>query len=96
MLISDRIKSITFIISDLVLLGFIYFVLDSFVPLWQLSSKTGTIVQALRISELFFIFAIPLGFALMTVRTLQMLYYDVESLINGKSPYEGTTIMGGD
>lgn len=92
--LSERSRGLLFILSDLALLVFIYFTLVGFQPVWNNAVEFGASVQSMRLSQLYFIAAIPIGFGLMTIRTVQMLTIDLHSVLTDGPVYEGVGLMG--
>lgn len=94
--LSERGRGLTYILNDLALLAFIYYVFVGFIPVWRNTQQLGVIVQSLNVSEIYFIFAVPLGFALIMIRSLQMLYNDVRAVVYDEPVYDGEAIIGGE
>lgn len=94
--LSERGLGMTYILNDVATLVFVYFVLVGFVPIWENTTQLGASVQSLGVSQVWFIFAIPLGFFLITVRALQALYWDAKAVKNGTKVYRGESIIGGE
>lgn len=90
----QRGEAVSYILNDVATLAFVYSVLVGFMPIWQNTTQLGAAVPSLGISQIYFIFAIPLGFALITVRTVQMLYYDIKAAKDGSGVYRGESIIG--
>ncbi len=59
----------------------------------HVSWKFGSVTDGLRISKVWFLMAVPLGFALMIWRLLQSMRRDLISLKTGKPVYEGDTLF---
>jgi len=91
--LSNRGKSILYIFGDLVMLA-----ISVAVVIWawhsvETSMRFGSVSHGLRISMVWFLLAVPIGFALMIARLLQSLYRDVGSLISGAPVYEGAKLF---
>jgi C4-dicarboxylate transporter, DctQ subunit len=91
--LSNRGKSLLYIFGDLVMLA-----ISIAVVIWawhsvEISMRFGSVSHGLRISMVWFLLAVPLGFALMIARLLQSLYRDVRSLISGAPVYEGAKLF---
>lgn len=95
-LLPERGRALTFVLNDLAMLAFTYFVYVGFIPVLRNTLEFGAIVQSMYVSEIYFIFAIPLGFALIALRSVQMLYSDLRSVIYGEPLFEGEAIIGGE
>ena len=95
-LLPERGRGLSFVLNDIALLAFTYFVFVGFIPVWENTVQLGVVVQSMTVSEVYFIFAIPLGFALMAFRSVQMLYIDLRSVFYGEPVFEGEAIIGGE
>ena len=49
----------------------------------------GSVTPGLRISQAWFLAAVPLGFLLVVLRVLQAMWRDVTDWIEGREPFEG-------
>ena len=56
---------------------------------WQF----GSVTDGLRISKVWFLMAVPLGFALIIFRLLQSLLRDFGDLIAGRPVFEGNQLF---
>ncbi|MEM6465931.1 MAG: TRAP transporter small permease subunit, partial [Pseudomonadota bacterium] len=59
----------------------------------HISAKFGSVTDGLRISKVWFLMAVPIGFTLVVWRLLQSLYRDFQSLKAGTPVYEGDTLF---
>lgn len=59
----------------------------------HISWKFGSVTHGLRISNVWFLMAVPVGFALMIWRLLQSLLRDMRSLRDGTPVYEGDKLF---
>jgi TRAP-type C4-dicarboxylate transport system permease small subunit len=57
------------------------------------SIKFGSVTHGLRISQAWFLAAVPLGFSLMTFRLLQSIWRDVKGIRMGTAVYEGEKLF---
>ena len=57
------------------------------------SAKFGSVTHGLRISQVWFLLAVPIGFALVTLRLVQSLLRDLRDLRSGKPVFEGDTLF---
>ena len=55
--------------------------------------KFGSVSHGLRVSMVWFLMAVPIGFALMIFRLLQSLIRDMAALKAGKPVYEGDRLF---
>ena len=58
-----------------------------------MSAKFGSVSHGLRISMVWFLMAVPLGFALIIWRLFQSFRRDVHALRTGEPVYEGDTLF---
>ncbi|UWQ16473.1 TRAP transporter small permease [Jannaschia sp. M317] len=59
----------------------------------HVSAKFGSVTDGLRISKVWFLMAVPLGFGLMIWRLIQSLHRDYVSFRTGQPVYEGDTLF---
>ena len=57
------------------------------------SAKFGSVTDGLRVSKVWFLMAVPLGFGLMIWRLLQSFRRDIHSLRTGQPVFEGTKMF---
>jgi TRAP-type C4-dicarboxylate transport system permease small subunit len=95
-LISERLTGIFYIISDLSLLAFAYYAITLTLPVIQTSLEFGATTPALRVSRVYFLMAIPLGFVLVIIRSLQALYRDTTAVLEGRPVFKGGTLFAED
>nr|WP_306268952.1 TRAP transporter small permease [Pararhizobium sp. IMCC3301] len=91
--VSPRVKSLLYIFGDLVML------LIAVLAFWwsfetvSVSWKFGSVSHGLRVSMVWFLMAVPLGFGLMMLRLVQSLIRDVADLRSGRPVYEGERLF---
>jgi TRAP-type C4-dicarboxylate transport system permease small subunit len=91
--VSPRVKSLLYIFGDLVML------IIAILALWwsfetvAVSWKFGSVSHGLRVSMVWFLMAVPLGFALMLLRLVQSLIRDVSDFRSGRPVYEGERLF---
>ena len=88
-----RPKALLYIFGDLVM-----FVIALIAVYWSLETvhvswKFGSVTDGLRISKVWFLMAVPVGFTLMIWRLLQSLHRDLRSLRTGQPVYQGDTLF---
>jgi len=92
-LVSERGKALLYILGDLVMLVVavlaVYWSFESVAVSWRF----GSVSHGLRISLVWFLAAVPIGFALMIFRLIQSLVRDVADLRAGRPPYEGARLF---
>ena len=91
--ISNRSKTLLYILGDLVMLAVavlaVYWSWETVAVSW----KFGSVSHGLRISMVWFLIAVPIGFGLMIFRLLQSLIRDVADLIAGSPVFEGERLF---
>lgn len=86
-------KTLLYIFGDIVM-----FIVAIIALYWSweavhVSWTFGSVTHGLRISQVFFLFAVPFGFALVIVRLVQSFLRDVSDLRNGRAVYEGDKLF---
>jgi len=59
----------------------------------SVSWKFGSVTHGLRVSQVWFLFAVPFGFALVTLRLVQSILRDLSDLRGGRPVYEGDKLF---
>lgn len=91
--LGPRPKALLYIFGDLVM-----FVVAIIALYWSyeavhISAKFGSVTDGLRISKVWFLMAVPTGFALMIWRLLQSFLRDLKSLRDGTPVFEGDKLF---
>ena len=91
--LGPRPKALLYIFGDLVM-----FVVAIIALYWSyetvhVSAKFGSVTDGLRVSKVWFLMAVPIGFALMIWRLLQSLRRDLKSLKDGTPVFEGDKLF---
>ncbi len=91
--LSPRPKALLYIFGDLVM-----FIVAVIALYWSfetvhVSAKFGSVTDGLRISKVWFLMAVPLGFTLIIWRLLQSFIRDYRSLRDGTPVYQGDTLF---
>ncbi|MGJ8621487.1 MAG: TRAP transporter small permease [Yoonia sp.] len=91
--LGPRPKAMLYIFGDLVM-----FVVAVIALYWSyeavhVSAKFGSVTDGLRVSRVWFLMAVPIGFALMILRLVQSLMRDWRSLRDGTPVYEGDKLF---
>lgn len=73
-------------------------VFAGFALYWSLDTistqlQFGSLAPALRISQVWFEAAVPLGFSMMTVRLVQSAWRDIQDIRAGRQAYAGTLLF---
>lgn len=90
---SARIKSFLYLFGDLVMLAVACFALYYSWEIVEVSWKYGSVTDGLRISKVWFLLAVPLGFSLMLFRLGQSIWRDVRDIRLGNPVYEGERLF---
>jgi TRAP-type C4-dicarboxylate transport system permease small subunit len=92
-LLSQRMKSIVYIFGDIMTL--ILAVLAIWMSMESVlnSIHFGSVTHGLRISQAWFLAAVPLGFLMMTFRLLQSIRRDWSDLKAGRPVFEGNKLF---
>ena len=92
-IVSNRAKTLLYILGDLVMLAValiaVYWSWETVLVSW----KFGSVSHGLRVSMVWFLMAVPLGFGLMIFRLLQSLIRDFADLKSGKPVFEGERLF---
>lgn len=92
-LFSSRVKALVFIFGDIVTLILavlaIYMSMESVLT----SLEFGSVTHGLRISQAWFLAAVPIGFAMMVFRILQSIKRDWSDLRAGRPVFEGNKLF---
>ena len=91
--LAPRPKALLYIFGDLVMLFVAVIALYWSYEAVHVSAKFGSVTDGLRISKVWFLMAVPLGFGLMIWRLMQSLYRDFIALRTGQPVYEGDTLF---
>lgn len=88
-----RAKALLYIFGDLVMFAVAIIALYWSYEAVHVSAKFGSVTHGLRISKVWFLMAVPLGFALIIWRLVQSFIRDVRSLRDGTPVYQGDTLF---
>lgn len=91
--LGPRAKALLYIFGDIVMFGVAIIALYWSMETVHISWKFGSVTHGLRISNVWFLMAVPVGFALMIWRLLQSLLRDLRSLRDGTPVYEGDKLF---
>lgn len=91
--VPQTLKTLLYIFGDIVM-----FVVAVIALYWSwealhVSWKFGSVTHGLRVSQVWFLFAVPLGFALVIIRLTQSFIRDISDLRNGRPVYEGDKLF---
>ena len=91
--LSARAKAMVYIFGDLVMLAVAVIALYWSFETVTVSWKFGSVSHGLRVSMVWFLAAVPVGFTLMCFRLIQSLLRDIADLRAGRPVYEGDKLF---
>jgi TRAP-type C4-dicarboxylate transport system permease small subunit len=91
--VGDRGKAALYIFGDLVMLAIACLAFYLSFETVAVSWKFGSVSHGLRVSMVWFLMAVPIGFALMIFRLIQSLLRDVADLRAGRPVYGGERLF---
>ncbi len=91
--LGPRAKALVYIFGDLVMFVVALFALYYSYETVHVSAKFGSVTDGLRISKVWFLMAVPAGFALMIWRLLQSFMRDFKALRDGTPVFEGDKLF---
>lgn len=86
-------KALLYILGDLVMFAIALLALYWSFETLAVSWKFGSVSHGLRISMVWFLAAVPIGFGLMLFRLVQSFMRDLADLRHGRDPYEGERLF---
>lgn len=91
--VPGQVKTLLYIFGDIVM-----FIVACIAIYWSfeavhVSWKFGSVTHGLRISQVWFLMAVPIGFSLVVLRLLQSLLRDISDLRAGRPVYEGDKLF---
>ena len=91
--LAPRPKALLYIFGDLVMFIVALVALYWSIETVHVSAKFGSVTDGLRISKVWFLMAVPLGFGLMIWRLLQSFMRDYRALRDGTPVFEGDKLF---
>ncbi|MBE0414204.1 TRAP transporter small permease [Yoonia sp.] len=91
--LGPRAKALLYIFGDLVMFGVALIALYWSFETVMVSAKFGSVSHGLRVSMVWFLLAVPVGFGLMLLRLVQSFLRDLRSLRDGTPVYEGDKLF---
>lgn len=88
-----RAKALIYILGDLVMFAVALVALYWSFETVQVSWTFGSVTDGLRISKVWFLMAVPVGFTLMIIRLIQSFVRDLRSLRTGEPVFEGNKMF---
>lgn len=91
--VSPRVKAMLSLLGDIVMLIVALVALFYSFGTVLSSAKYGSVSHGLRISQVWFLSAIPIGFALVILRLVQSFLRDLDDLRHGRPVFEGNKLF---
>lgn len=91
--VGPRAKAALYIFGDLVMLAVAVLAVRWSLEVVAVSWRFGSVSHGLRVSMVWFLAAVPIGFGLMVFRLVQSLLRDLADLRAGRAPYEGAQLF---
>jgi len=91
--IGPRAKALLYMFGDIVMFIVAVIALYYSYEAAHVSWKFGSVTHGLRVSQVWFLAAVPIGFALVTFRLVQSFLRDLNDFWNGKPVYEGDKLF---
>ncbi|MEP2031264.1 MAG: TRAP transporter small permease [Paracoccaceae bacterium] len=91
--VPTQVKTLLYILGDLVMLAVALIALFWSFETVMVSWKFGSVSHGLRISMVWFLAAVPIGFSLMVFRLIQSLLRDINDFRSGTPVYEGDKLF---
>ncbi len=91
--VGPRMKALLYILGDVVMLVIgclaLYWSFETVSVSWEF----GSVTHGLRISKVWFLMAVPVGFSLLVFRLLQSMRRDIRDLLAGRPVFEGNKMF---
>ncbi len=91
--VPQKIKTLLYIFGDIVMFAVALIALLYSWEAVHTSWKFGSVSHGLRVSQVWFLFAVPFGFGLVMLRLIQSFLRDISDLRNGRPVYEGDKLF---
>ncbi len=91
--VSPRVKALLYIFGDLVMMIIAVLALYWSFETVSVSWKFGSVSHGLRVSMVWFLMAVPIGFGLMIFRLVQSFVRDLADIRAGRPVYEGERLF---
>lgn len=91
--VGPRVKAVLYIFGDLVMLAVSVVAVYYSYETAHVAYKFGNVTHGLRIAQVWFLAAVPIGFALIIFRLIQSLIRDAKYLREGRPVYEGDKLF---
>lgn len=91
--LGPRSKAALYILGDLVMMAVAVLALYWSFETVRVSWEFGSVTDGLRVSKVWALMAVPLGFSLLIFRLLQSMRRDIRDLIAGRAVFEGSQLF---
>ena len=91
--VGPRVKALLSLFGDLVMVAVALVALYYSFETVHVAAKFGSVTDGLRVSRVWFLMAVPVGFALVLLRLVQSILRDVADLRAGRPVYEGDKLF---
>ncbi|WP_424830434.1 TRAP transporter small permease [Ruegeria sp.] len=91
--VGPRTKALLYLFGDIVMVCVSVVALYYSYETVHVSAKFGSVTDGLRISRVWFLMAVPIGFGLVLLRLFQSIYRDIADLRAGRPVYEGDKLF---
>jgi TRAP-type C4-dicarboxylate transport system permease small subunit len=91
--VGPRVKALLYIFGDLVMFAVALVALYWSFETVLVSARFGSVTHGLRVSQVWFLSAVPIGFALVIFRLTQSFLRDLRDLRAGRPVYEGDKLF---
>lgn len=91
----ERGKAALYLFGDIVTLILAVIVLWLSLEPMMVSIKFGSVTHGLRVSQAWFLAAVPIGFSILIFRLAQSIYQDIADVRAGRPVYEGDSLIDG-
>lgn len=91
--VGQRLKTLLYILGDVVMFGVAIIAFYWSLETVLISARFGSVTHGLRISQVWFLAAVPIGFGLVMLRLIQSFLRDISDLRSGRAVYEGDRLF---
>ena len=91
--LNPRLKALLYMFGDIVMAAVAVIALYWSYEAVHVSWKFGSVTHGLRVSQVWFLSAVPIGFALVMVRLVQSFLRDIKDFRAGRPVYEGDKLF---
>ena len=91
--VPSQVKTLIYILGDLIMFAVAIIALYWSFETVMVSWKFGSVSHGLRLSMVWFLAAVPIGFTVMIFRLVQSLFRDIQAFRSGTPVYEGDKLF---